>query len=306
MNAQLGVDSHRDDHAVRRTRRRSICAKRSGSRAGWSTAGTTASSSRARPASRRRSMRASAPRSWRRSKKRSATRDRRRQRRHEHHARLGAADAEAEAAGADAILAVVPYYNKPTQSGMLAHFGAIAEATRCRSIVYNIPRRTGATCCRRRCSSSRAGTRTSRRQRVERRSRADRHAPARRRAGFIVWAGDDYLFLPSLGARRRRRRRRRVASLLAGVPRMVDAYRAGASTKRRRSIASLLPLIDALFATTSPIPVKWAMNELGFAGASAACRSTRCPPPSPIDCGPLIAPYASPPSTGSGQAVQVR
>jgi 4-hydroxy-tetrahydrodipicolinate synthase len=51
---------------------------------------------------------------------------------------------DAAAAGADAILAVVPYYNKPTQSGMIKHFAAIAEATPDLPIViYNIPGRTG-------------------------------------------------------------------------------------------------------------------------------------------------------------------
>ncbi len=56
---------------------------------------------------------------------------------------VGAVEAATDA-GADAILAVVPYYNKPTQSGMLAHFGAIAEATPLPVIIYNIPGRTGA------------------------------------------------------------------------------------------------------------------------------------------------------------------
>ena len=55
-----------------------------------------------------------------------------------------AAVEDAASSGADAILAVVPYYNKPTQSGMLAHFGAIAQATPLPVVVYNIPGRTAA------------------------------------------------------------------------------------------------------------------------------------------------------------------
>ncbi|HEY1309429.1 MAG TPA: 4-hydroxy-tetrahydrodipicolinate synthase, partial [Pseudolabrys sp.] len=50
---------------------------------------------------------------------------------------------DAEAAGADAILSVVPYYNKPTQAGMAAHFGAIAQSTGLPMILYDVPSRTG-------------------------------------------------------------------------------------------------------------------------------------------------------------------
>jgi 4-hydroxy-tetrahydrodipicolinate synthase len=50
---------------------------------------------------------------------------------------------DAEAAGADAILSVVPYYNKPTQAGMAAHFGAIARSTGLPVILYDVPSRTG-------------------------------------------------------------------------------------------------------------------------------------------------------------------
>ena len=50
---------------------------------------------------------------------------------------------KAEKEGADAILSVVPYYNKPSQSGMIEHFSAVAEAVDLPIILYNIPSRTG-------------------------------------------------------------------------------------------------------------------------------------------------------------------
>ncbi|MBV8498107.1 MAG: dihydrodipicolinate synthase family protein [Candidatus Eremiobacteraeota bacterium] len=67
----------------------------------------------------------------------------------------------AESAGVDAILAVVPYYNKPTQTGMLAHFGRSPRLRRCRSSSTTSRDERRPTCCRRRCSSLATGTRTS-------------------------------------------------------------------------------------------------------------------------------------------------
>jgi 4-hydroxy-tetrahydrodipicolinate synthase len=110
-----------------------------------------------------------------------------------------AAVREAEVAGVDAILAVVPYYNKPTQSGMLAHFGAIAQATRLPVVVYNIPGRTAANMLPDTLfelasrHANLAGVKESsgdlKQIGMVLRGRAK---------GFVVWAGDDHLFLPCL------------------------------------------------------------------------------------------------------------
>lgn len=172
---------------------------------------------------------------------------------------------DAERAGADAILAVVPYYNKPTQRGMFAHFSAIAQATALPVIVYNIPGRTGANML----PETLLGL-------------ADAHANvagvkessgdlmqigtilAQRKPGFIVYSGDDHLFLPCLALG---------ADGVVGVAShlcspqyraMFDAYHSGNVAEAARIHGSLLPLIQALFATTNPIAVKWAMRELGF------------------------------------------
>lgn len=207
-----------------------------------------------------------------------------------------AAVQDAASAGADAILAVVPYYNKPTQSGMLAHFGAIAQSTHLPVIVYNIPGRTGANMLPdtllelARRHSNLVGVKESSGD-LKQIGIILRDRPA----GFLVWSGDDHLFLPCLALG---------ADGVVGVAshlcspeyrRMFDAYRAGRVDEAARIHASLLPLIDALFATTSPIPVKWAMRELGFGVGDCRLPLDAMPGPVADRLRPLLAPYARKP-----------
>ncbi|MDQ2680759.1 MAG: 4-hydroxy-tetrahydrodipicolinate synthase [Candidatus Eremiobacteraeota bacterium] len=178
---------------------------------------------------------------------------------------------EAQAAGADAILAVVPYYNKPTQSGMLAHFGALAQATSLPIIVYNIPGRTGVNMLPEtllqlaRRHKNIAGVKESSGD-LKQQAMILKDRPS----GFGFWCGDDHLFLPGLAIG---------ADGVVGVAShlcsreyraMFDAFQSGNVAEATRIHLSLLPLIDALFSTTNPIAVKWAMNKLGF--ATGACR----------------------------------
>jgi 4-hydroxy-tetrahydrodipicolinate synthase len=205
-----------------------------------------------------------------------------------------AAAQAAAAAGADAILAVVPYYNKPTQSGMLAHFGAIAQATPLPIVVYNIPGRTGANMLP--DTLLELAQRHSNVVGVNESSGDLKQIGtilSARRDDFIVWAGDDHLFLPCLALG---------ADGVVGVAshlcspqyrRMFDAYRAGGVDEAAQIHASLLPLIDALFATTSPIPVKWAMRQLGFRVGGCRLPLDELPGPLAERLGPLVAPYAS-------------
>jgi 4-hydroxy-tetrahydrodipicolinate synthase len=179
---------------------------------------------------------------------------------------------DAERAGADAILAVVPPYVKPTQNGMRKHFAAIADATPLPVIVYNIPGRTAANMTAEtlvdlaRSHRNIAGVKESSGD-LKQIATILRDRPA----DFTVWCGDDHLFLPCLALG---------ADGIVGVAThlcsrefatMQRAYREGRVDEAARIHASLLALFDALFAVTSPIPVKWAMNRLGF--AAGACRS---------------------------------
>ncbi len=203
---------------------------------------------------------------------------------------------EAQDAGADAILAVVPYYNKPTQSGMLAHFGAIAQATPLPVIVYNIPGRTGANMLPE--TLLELASRHANLAGVKESSGDLKQIGLILRArdkGFVVWAGDDHLFLPCLAMG---------ADGVVGVAshlcspeyrRMVECYRAGRVDEAARIHASLLPLIDALFATSSPIPVKWAMRQLGFRVGECRLPLDAMPAGVADRLMPLIAPYASQP-----------
>ena len=166
---------------------------------------------------------------------------------------------------ADAILAVVPYYNKPTQDGLLGHFGAIAQATRLPVILYNIPGRTGANMLPETTielahrHANIVGVKESSGDFAQfsqiLRARPDT---------FMFWSGDDMLTLPSLalggdGIIS-------VASHICGpqMREMLDAYERGDITRAAELHLSLSPLFEALFATTNPIPVKWAMGRLGF------------------------------------------
>ncbi len=171
----------------------------------------------------------------------------------------------AEKAGADGILAVVPYYNKPPQSGMVAHFSAIADATALPIVVYNIPGRTAVNMLPETLlelagrHKNIAGVKESSGDLKQIGFILRDRAP-----GFTVWAGDDHLFLPCLAMG---------ADGVVGVAShlcsreyvaMVAAYRNGDAVEAARIHGALLPLIDAIFATTSPIPIKWAMKQLGF------------------------------------------
>jgi 4-hydroxy-tetrahydrodipicolinate synthase len=199
---------------------------------------------------------------------------------------------EAERAGADAILAVVPYYNKPTQRGMIAHFSAIAQATALPIVIYNIPGRTGANMLPEtllelaRMHKNIAGVKESSGDLMQIGT-----ILAERNDGFIVFSGDDHLFLPCLSMG---------ADGVVGVAShlcspqyraMLDAYRSGNAGEAARIHLSLLPLIRALFATTNPIPVKWAMRQLGFKTGECRLPLDTMPDPLAQRLLPLMEPF---------------
>jgi 4-hydroxy-tetrahydrodipicolinate synthase len=171
---------------------------------------------------------------------------------------------EAEREGVDGMLAVVPYYNKPTQEGLYRHFEAIAGATSLPLIVYNIPSRTSVN------MTSETTVRLSRIQNIAgvKESNTETEHVARiiseARPGFRVWSGNDEDTLSII-----ERGGYGVVSVIshlvgAQVKELVEQAAAGRTNEARAIEERLAPLIKALFLVTSPIPVKYALRQLGF------------------------------------------
>jgi len=170
----------------------------------------------------------------------------------------------AKAAGAQAGLSVVPYYNKPTQEGLYQHFRKIAEAVDLPLILYNVPGRT-VTDLSNDTTLSLAdvpgivGIKDATGN-MERAADLLRRAPE----GFALYTGDDASALPFmlLGGHG-------VISVTANVaPKMMHelcaAAFAGNLARARELNNALLPLHSKLFVEANPIPVKWACAELGL------------------------------------------
>ena len=172
---------------------------------------------------------------------------------------------EAAALGADGALVVVPYYNKPPQDGLEAHFRAVAAAAPELSLMlYNIPGRTGtslepATVARLldcpNVVSFKAASGTTEEVSALRAVCGDRLA---------IYSGDDALTLPMLAVGAAGVVS--VASHLAGpeISAMIRAFLAGDLAKALALHEQLLPLCKALFCTTNPIPVKAALELCGW------------------------------------------
>lgn len=171
---------------------------------------------------------------------------------------------EAERIGVDGSLQVTPYYNKPSQAGLVAHFTRIADATTLPLILYNVPGRTSVDMtAETQVALSRVpnivGTK-------EASGRLDKIAQIIGDAepGFLVWSGDDESTLPILGVGGYGVIS--VAGHLVGrqIAAMIRRHVAGDVEEAARMHRALLPLFKALFVTTNPVPVKYALNAKGF------------------------------------------
>lgn len=171
---------------------------------------------------------------------------------------------EAARAGADGLLLVNPYYNRPSQDGLYAHFRAIAESTRLPCMLYNIPGRTGVNCAPE--TIARLAEVPNIAAVKEATGNLDQASDIRRRAGeeFLIYSGDDSLTLPILSVGGTGVVS--VASHLVGrdIQEMVKSYERGDVRKALQLHLRMLPLFKVLFITTNPVPLKAALNMSGF------------------------------------------
>ncbi len=170
----------------------------------------------------------------------------------------------AEEVGADGLLVVTPYYNKTTQAGLIAHYRVIAEAVKLPIIMYSVPSRTGVNINPETCLEL---------------SKIENIVAIKEASGNIsqvakiaalcgdnldIYSGNDDQIIPilSLGGKG-------VISVLSNVmPKythdMTDKYFNGEVEEAAKMQLRVIDLIDALFAEVNPIPVKYALNLMGY------------------------------------------
>lgn len=175
------------------------------------------------------------------------------------------ASKKVEEAGADAILTVVPYYNKPSQKGMYEHFAAVARTVSLPIVLYNIPGRTGVNMCP---------------QTVAKLAKEFPNIVALKQSNadldlisdlktlcpedFVIYSGDDSLTLPmmSLGAHGVIS----VASHIAGkgIKEMITSFKNGDVKAAIEKHLYLYPLFKKIFMLPNPVPVKEVLSKVGI------------------------------------------
>lgn len=171
---------------------------------------------------------------------------------------------KAEEAGVDGIMLVVPYYNKPSQEGLYRHFRAIAEETSLPIMLYNIPGRSGIN------MNESTVIRLSQIPNIKAVKEASGNLSQIAKIiegtpeDFLLYSGDDSMLLPilSIGGHGVVS----VASHIVGleIRQMMDAFFAGKVEEAARLHRKYLKIFEGLFFTSSPAPVKAALEIIGI------------------------------------------
>lgn len=167
-------------------------------------------------------------------------------------------------AGADALLHVTPYYNKTTQKGLIQHYTYIADRVKCPVILYNVPTRTGLNITVDTYKTLAQHPNINGVKEASGNISQVMHILSECGDNFNVWSGNDDEIVPMIGAGAQG-----VISVLANVcPKetveLAHACLNGDYATARALQFKYIDLIDSLFCETNPIPVKTAMNMLGY------------------------------------------
>ena len=166
-------------------------------------------------------------------------------------------------AGADYILSACPYYNKPTQGGLLRHFEAVADASTRPVVLYNVPGRSGVNML----PATTAALAQHERIVAVKEASGDMHQALEllriRPSGFSVLSGDDWMALPLVASGGDGVISVSSNEVPGPMSRMVRHALAGELAEAQRILFTLLPLLDANFVESNPIPVKAALALMG-------------------------------------------
>lgn len=173
-------------------------------------------------------------------------------------------EAQAQAAlGVAGIMSASPYYNKPTQAGLEAHFRAIADAIPVPLLLYNVPGRTGVDLRPETVARLATHPRIGGIKEASGNVRRMLDLVAQTPASFVVLCGDDDIVVPAIAAGARGLISVASNALPRAIATIVRHARAGDFATARADLLPLLPFIDALFVEANPIPVKAALAMQG-------------------------------------------
>lgn len=169
-----------------------------------------------------------------------------------------------EEAGADAVLLVAPYYNKPSQEGLYRHFKAIAESTSLPVFLYNVPGRAGVSIApstvRRLAEIPNIYGMKDASGSLDNLTTLLNTVPEH----FKVYTGDDNLLIPAMSIG--------VYGLISvcaqvvpgEIKTMMETFREGKLEEAAEMHRSLFPVLDVLFIASNPVPTKVALNLMGY------------------------------------------
>ena len=170
----------------------------------------------------------------------------------------------AQEAGAQGILSVAPYYNRPTQEGLYQHYRAIADSTKLPVMVYNVPSRTGcnvepATLGRLAKIANVVGVKEASANMMQMNQICQEVPPE-----FLLLSGDDALALPLMAIGGRGLISVASNEVPAEMVSLIESAERGDFESARQWHHKLLPLMQANFIESNPIPVKYAMAAMGL------------------------------------------